>query len=109
MRGRHYGNGIIKIEPSALKRALVYTCKTEISNKIYDGIIQTLVTGDKNKASLEATKLVAKEANIDDYIIGEILSCLNELRKRRGGRNITLRGRFEHLTFQNGSPAAEPK
>jgi len=84
MRGRHYGNGIIKIEPSTLKRALVYTCKTEISQRTYDDIIQTLVTGDKDKASLEATKLVAKEANIDESIIYDVLSTLNELRARRG-------------------------
>jgi hypothetical protein len=84
MRGRHYGNGIIKIEPSALKKALVYTCKTKISQRTYDDIIQTLVTGDKDKASLEATKLVAKEANIDESIIYDVLSSLNELRTRRG-------------------------
>jgi tRNA1(Val) A37 N6-methylase TrmN6 len=84
MSGRHYGNGIIKIEPSVLKSSLVFTCKKEISERIYEGIIQTLIAGDKNKASLEATKLVAKEANIDDSIVYDVLSSLNELRARRG-------------------------
>ena len=84
MRGRHYGNGIIKIEPSVLKSSLVFTCKTELSEGTYDDIIQTLIAGDKTKASLEATKLVAKEANIDDSIVYDVLSSLNELRARRG-------------------------
>ena len=84
MRGRHYGNGIIKIEPSALKSALVYTSKAEISKRTYNEIINTLVAGDKNKASSEATKVVAKEANIDDNIIYDVLSSLNIVRTRRG-------------------------
>ena len=83
-RGRHYGNGIIKIEPDTLKKSLVYASKKPIEKKLYDETMQALCSGDKDKACLHATRIVAKEAEIDDSIVEDILASLNKIRTLRG-------------------------
>jgi adenine-specific DNA methylase len=81
---RHYGNGIVKVEPKTLKRALVYTCGKKVPKRAYDSILQDVAAGRKDRACIEATKLVAREANIDESIVNDVLTSLNKIRNRRG-------------------------
>jgi tRNA1(Val) A37 N6-methylase TrmN6 len=90
MGGRHYGNGIIKVEPKVLKRALVYACRTRLSKRTYENILQALCEGNKNKVCFEATRLVAREAIIDDAVIKEALDSLNEIRALRGAARLSM-------------------
>lgn len=82
--GRHYGNGIIKIEPNALKKSLVYASNKPIEKKTYDEIMQALCSGNKEKACLHATHIISKEVKIDDSFVEDILASLNKIRTLRG-------------------------
>jgi len=82
--GRHYGNGILKIEPNALKRCLVYASKKPIERKLYDEIIQALCSDDKEKACLHATSIISNEVKIDNSLIDNIFTSINKIRTLRG-------------------------
>jgi len=81
---RHYGNGIMKVEPKTLKRALVYTCGKKVPKRAYDSILQDVAAGRKERACIEATQLIAREANIGESIVTDVLTSLNNIWNRRG-------------------------
>ena len=81
---RHYGNGIMKVEPKTLKRALVYAGGTRLSKAAYEKVLQDIAAGRKEKACTGATQLVVRAADIDGSIITNVLALLNQLRNRRG-------------------------
>lgn len=93
MRGRHYGSGIIKIEPGVLKRSLVYASKARIKKKTYDNILQALLNGNKNYACLEATRVIAKEASINDNFVDTVLASVNRIRTLREAAVIHRNGK----------------
>ncbi len=88
--GRHYGNGIIKIEPKALKKSLVYASKKRIPDKVYNNILQPLRKRDKDEACLRATRFVAKAADIDDGLAKDVLTSLNWSRALRGAPMLRI-------------------
>jgi len=81
---RHYGNGILKVEPRLLKTALVYVSPTEIPDESYRAMLRHIADGDRESACVMATRLVAKEANLDARLIADAVAALNEIRRRRG-------------------------
>jgi len=85
---RHYGNGIMKVEPRTLKRTLVYACGTRIAKGAYQNILRDIAAGRKKSACTEATELIVSETKIDKSIITDILASLNEIRKRRGAATL---------------------
>ena len=85
---RHDGNGIIKVEPSTLKRTLVYAGGTRITKGAYQNILRDIASGRKKSACTEATKLIVSETKIDKSIITDILASLNKIRKRRGAATL---------------------
>jgi adenine-specific DNA methylase len=87
---RHYGNGIMKVEPKTLKRALVYAGGTRVSKAVYEKVLQDIAAGRKEKACTEATQLVVRAADIDGSIITDVLALLNQIRKRRGAGPFCL-------------------
>ncbi len=84
MVARHYGNGIIKVEPGALKETLIYICNEPINRKLYNSISSLIAEGKKEEASAKATRLVAATAKIDSSMVSETVLALNQIRKRRG-------------------------
>jgi adenine-specific DNA-methyltransferase len=90
MGARHYGNGILKIEPRLLKMALVYTSRTRIPDDSYRRILRHISNVDKESACAEATRLVAKEANLSASLVADAIATLNNLRKRRGALEFQL-------------------
>ena len=62
----------------------MYASKKPIEKKVYDEIMQALCSGNKGKACLHATRIVAKEAQIDDSFVEDILASLNKIRTLRG-------------------------
>ena len=91
MRGRHYGNGIIKVEPTALKKSLVYSSTNPIEKKVYDQIMQALCSGNKDRACSQATRLIATEAEVDDGFVQDALTSVNEIRTLRGAPKLRLK------------------
>jgi adenine-specific DNA methylase len=87
---RHYGNGILKIEPHLLKKALVYTSRTKIPHESYKRILQRISEADKETACAEATRLVAEDAKLDATLIANAIVALNEIRDRRGAVRLQL-------------------
>ncbi len=85
---RHYGNGIIKVEPGALKKSLVYVCDKPIDRKSYNSISSLIAKGKKEEASAEATRLVAAAAKIDSDLVSDSVTALNQIRKRRGAQSF---------------------
>jgi len=81
---RHYGNGILKVEPKTLKRALVYASRTRIPKKSYEDILRDVASDRKEKACSKATRLVVSEAKIDPGLVGDVRASLNKIRKLRG-------------------------
>jgi adenine-specific DNA-methyltransferase len=87
---RHYGNGILKIEPHLLKKALVYTSRTKIPHESYKRILQRISEGDKETACADATRLVAGDAKLDETLIASAIAVLNRIRDRRGAVRLRL-------------------
>lgn len=85
---RHYGNGIMKVEPRILKRTLVYAGGTRIAKGAYQNILRDIAAGRKKSACTEATELIVSETKIDKSIITDTLASLNEIRKRRGAATL---------------------
>ena len=82
--GRHYGNGMLKIEPSTLKGVPVFLG----SNKscpigLYNEVLDLVDSGDKRAASRVATKLVQNEAGISQYFANQVKGALKAMRSRR--------------------------
>ena len=85
-KGRHYGNGIIKIEPNALKQCLVYASKKPVEQKTYAEVMQALCNGNKEKACLLATYIITREVKMRDSCVEDILKYLNKIRSLRGAK-----------------------
>lgn len=81
---RHYGNGLIKVEPSALKKALVYASAVKVPSKGYALVMQCLSDGNKEQACWTATRLISKAIDAGDSLTNEMVTILNDLRARRG-------------------------
>lgn len=81
---RHYGNGIMKVEPKTLKRTLVYASARKIPKKTYENVLRNITCGKKKQACIEATQLIVSESNINEDIVADALMLLNEIRNRRG-------------------------
>ncbi len=84
---RHYGNGIMKVEPKTLKKVLVYAGTSRISQKVYNSIIRHIAEGRKDRACSKATKLIVDDANIDDKIVDDVETLVKKVRMRRGVLN----------------------
>ncbi len=88
LAARHYGNGLMKVEPKVLKQALVFAGERAIPRKEYHSILRHIAEGDKELASIEATKLIVREAGIADSVVRDVLTMLNGMRNRRGAQPI---------------------
>jgi len=67
-----------------LKKALVYACEKRITERTYKRILREIAEGRKEKACVEATQLIAAQANIEQTVISDVVASLNEIRNRRG-------------------------
>jgi adenine-specific DNA methylase len=81
--GRHYGNGILKIEPSALKNALVYATTKKMPATQFEAVSQLLKNGHKEKASEMATSILRKHINLSDDYWDQVKATLTAIRIRR--------------------------
>jgi tRNA1(Val) A37 N6-methylase TrmN6 len=81
---RHYGNGIMKVEPGALRKVGVFKCKKKVAAKEYIGISNMIQAGNKKEAVARATELVAAAAGISDELTQRVEAALRRVRERRG-------------------------
>ncbi len=78
-----YGRGVLKIEPSALKNAIVFIDDDSSVNAIYPALSSLITSGQKNKAMETATEFLNKKLGISDIYTKNASNALAELRKRR--------------------------
>jgi hypothetical protein len=81
---RHYGNGIMKVEPKSLKKTLVCAGGTKVAKGAYEGIVRKVAEGRKEEACMEATELLISGGKVDRRIVGDVVASLNKIRNRRG-------------------------
>lgn len=83
LNGRHYGNGVLKIEPSALKATLVTIPSRRISEIRFNKISKLIYAGNKDEAAEEATSYIKEVSNIPDHVWSQVRTALNKIRARR--------------------------
>jgi adenine-specific DNA-methyltransferase len=83
---KSYGRGILKIEPSSLKNALIKKYEKRIPRKIYNDISLLLKKKDKEKAFRLATEFINENLSIPKDLSDSTLQALEELQDRRLSR-----------------------
>ncbi len=83
LNGRHYGNGVLKIEPSALKAALIYMPEKRISERRFNKISSLIYSGDKEEAAAEATAYCKEVSSLPEKIWEQASVALQQIRERR--------------------------
>lgn len=90
LNARHYGNGIIKMEPTALKNTLVYCSKNEIDSTVYNEISNLINDGKKDEAMLRSTNVISEVLGLDGDVSTQCIELLSKIRELRGCNPITL-------------------
>lgn len=83
LNGRHYGNGVLKIEPSALKTALVYIPQRMMSAYRFNKISALLYAGKKLEAAAEATAYCREVCGLPEEVWEQARVALQKIRVRR--------------------------
>jgi len=83
-KGRHYGNGVLKIEPSTLKSALVFAPKNiKLPVGRFNSVSRLLQQGKKVAASDLATSIVREHSTLPDDYWDQVQETLTAIRSRR--------------------------
>jgi hypothetical protein len=82
---RVYGNGILKLEPSGLKRAIIFVGKKPVPKTSYRRISQLLAQGEKAEAVAVATELIRRSSGISSSLLRGAVGTLHVLRSQRLG------------------------
>lgn len=82
-----YGTGVLKIEPSSLKNAVVNKGRNKLPGKIYETIAELIAKNERQRASVLATELINNTFRIPRDLSEEATKLLNELRSRRISRS----------------------
>ena len=81
-----YGTGILKIEPKALKKAIVFAGKDSDVGPIYGRISKLLSDNNRVQAMKIATDFVNQKLGIPKKLSNSAYSALRELQKRRSSK-----------------------
>ena len=82
---RHYGNGILKVEPHLLKDAMVLACNEPIPTHIYKMVSDAMADGRKEDASAIATEAIRNVTCGSETLWANISMCIQSMRCRRNG------------------------
>ncbi len=83
INSKTYGRGVLKIEPSSLKRALVIKSNNPSINKIYPAILKKLSKNQKKAAVDLATNFLGKELNIPESILKQSQNAVTSFQNVR--------------------------
>lgn len=78
-----YGRNVLKIEPGALKNAIVYLSDDPEINSIYPEISNMIAAGEKINAMKTVTVFLNRKLNIDPGLSASAFSTWHELQDRR--------------------------
>ncbi|MCP5102564.1 MAG: N-6 DNA methylase, partial [bacterium] len=78
-----YGRGVLKIEPGALKKSIVYLSKDPGINSVYNQISGLISSDKKTEAMMKATEFLNEKLKIERTHSDSTSSVLLELQKRR--------------------------
>jgi adenine-specific DNA-methyltransferase len=80
---RHYGNGMIKLEPSSIKQSIVFVSEKKIDIKIYNKVSRLLLNNKREEASIIATNYIREQANLSKSLVKNSTQTLKDIHKRR--------------------------
>ena len=80
---KSYGKGVLKIEPYALRKALVKNSDLKIPRRIYKAISSYILKDEKEKAAKLATEFVNNTFGIPVDLSDQTFCALEELKSRR--------------------------
>ncbi len=80
---RTYGSGVLKIEPNALKKSLVYKTTDKSITLIYNKISKLLTLNQRVEAMKQATDYLNNKLHISNKLSLNALSMLIEIQDRR--------------------------
>ncbi len=78
-----YGEGVMKIEPSALKKTPIFLSHERIPSNCTREIDRLLQQGEKHVACILATDLIQSAMGIPQAVINETFDCLRALQSMR--------------------------
>lgn len=84
IHGKVYGNGVLKIEPKSLKRAVVWCGDQPAPQDHYDALRSLVRSGDRPGAVKAATGLLDQHLGVPSQLSTEMAQALDELMRRRG-------------------------
>jgi adenine-specific DNA-methyltransferase len=82
-----YGSGLLKIEPKALKKAIIYKDNNYEVKTIYENISKLLHLNKREEAVNIASRFMATYLNIPDELMRVTKKAYSEIKKRRLERN----------------------
>jgi adenine-specific DNA-methyltransferase len=71
-----YGRGVLKIEPSSLKKSLIVKLNDPSINPVYNQVISELKKNNRQKASKIATEFIRQKLKIPKKIIDQTIQAL---------------------------------
>ncbi|MEW6738496.1 MAG: N-6 DNA methylase [Nitrospirota bacterium] len=78
-----YGNGVLKIEPSSLKKSIVFKSDAAEINSVYTKISEMISLGQKKEAMKIATDFIDNQLDIPIRVSKRAYAALHELQSRR--------------------------
>lgn len=85
---RVYGSGVLKIEPSSLKKAICCSSKDRSINGVYNHISRLLQTHNRSEAMRVATDFIGKSLGIDGRLSIQAETVYEELLSSRKKRKL---------------------
>jgi len=83
IESKTYGRGMLKIEPSSLKRAIVYKSSDPSINLIHSKVNSLLLSGNKQDAMLASTNFLRDKLNLPPKLVNITMSDLLDVQGRR--------------------------
>ena len=80
-----YGNGMLKVEPRSLKRAIAHSGEGAFPGSVYDRVRALIESGDKEAAMMAATRFLDNELGLPTDVSQRTEARLRELQSRRMG------------------------
>ena len=84
INARHYGHGMVKLEPKLLKKVLCLPLNCEVPTDMYKQMCHLVKEKKREQVCMLATQLIQKELRLPSSFVQTCLDTVNVLRKRRG-------------------------
>lgn len=83
INAKTYGRGMLKMEPGALAKVIVFKSNNDQINSVYDMVLECLIMGDKESAVILSTDFIDNALDIPDDLKNDIKSAYENLKNIR--------------------------